>query len=201
MCFNIKTETEYQCAYSFHNDLVKIRFTVAGLYLAAVGIVISEIADVQSRASATDTIRYISGAMALLALVLYIIEVRTRFLYRTIGKRLAHLEERLVGTEDREEDEAESANRGDGVEYDRLSMAMSRLPSFYFWYCREKGERAKGTCFLQNPFAYAEGRWKSMIRHLDEVGPHSLVISYSTAFSLLYLGSLVGWLYLVWHHG
>ncbi len=97
----VDERTEYQCAYSLHNDLIKSRFTVAGLYLAASAVVIGKVADLAVK-DETGVICCICPVMIFLAIVCIVLDGRTKFLYRTIANRLAFLEKDLVPSNQQE---------------------------------------------------------------------------------------------------
>ncbi len=93
---DVDKKTEYQCTYTYHNDLIKSRYTLAGLYLAATGIVISKIVELECKDETNPSVVFwICLVMVALATICLCLEGRTRFLYQAIGKRLDVLESTL----------------------------------------------------------------------------------------------------------
>ena len=125
---DVDKKTEYQCTYGYHNDLIKSRFTVAGLYFAATGVVLSRVAELESGpATNTPVICWICLGMVGLAVICLCLEGRTKFLYQTIGKRLAVLEHTL----------GEQTENG------------TQTPLFYFCYTEKEGHKDTNAPFLQ----------------------------------------------------
>jgi len=90
---------EYEAVLSYHTALVNSRFTIAGLYVAAVGFLASAIfnKDVTwvGRAAA-------SGLACWLTLCLWVLELRSRALYTNLAQRGIDIEHRywnLVGND------------------------------------------------------------------------------------------------------
>ncbi len=88
---------EYSAIVDYHNDLVKSRFTIAGLYIAAIGFVAGAIFK-----SDSTLIGQLIGSMFAwwMALCLWIIELRSRSLYTSMamrGKDIEHRHWNLTG--------------------------------------------------------------------------------------------------------
>ena len=83
--------TEYSAIVNYHNDLVKSRFTIAGLYIAAVGFVAGAVFK-----SDANLIGQLAASMLAcwMAVCLWIIELRSRALYTTLAKRGKDIEHR-----------------------------------------------------------------------------------------------------------
>lgn len=82
---------EYSAVVNYHNDLVKSRFTIAGLYIAAIGFVAGAVFKENS-----TLIGQLVGSMfaCWIALCLWIIELRSRSLYTTLARRGKDIEHR-----------------------------------------------------------------------------------------------------------
>ena len=82
---------EYSAVVNYHNDLVKSRFTIAGLYIAAIGFVAGAVFKEDS-----TLIGQLVGSMFAfwIALCLWIIELRSRMLYTTCALRARDIEHR-----------------------------------------------------------------------------------------------------------
>ena len=125
---NVDKKTEYQCTYAYHNDLIKSRFTVAGLYLAATGVVLSRVAGLETEAGTHAPVVFrICLVMVALAIACLCLEGRTRFLYQTIGKRLDVLEGTL----------GEQTQKG------------KQTPLFYFCYTEGEGHKCTNASLRQ----------------------------------------------------
>jgi len=88
---------EYSAVVNYHNDLVKSRFTIAGLYIAAMGFVAGAVFK-----SDSTLIGQLVGSMFAwwMALCLWIIELRSRGLYTSLamrGKDIEHRHWKLTG--------------------------------------------------------------------------------------------------------
>lgn len=89
--------TEYSATVNYHNDLVKSRFTIAGLYLAAMGFVASAVfkndpTPITQSALIAQLVCSLFGCW--IALCLWIIELRSRMLYQKCGLRARDIEHR-----------------------------------------------------------------------------------------------------------
>lgn len=137
----VDKKTEYQCAYAFHSDLIKSRFTVAGFYLAATAVVLGKLVELAATSQPRDVIS-LCIVMICLAVVCICIEERTKDLYWTIGRRLAFLE-RTLGkcTEDKMKAALEECPEG-GTQEGREERAAIcneyQVPLFYFEYRKDK---------------------------------------------------------------
>ena len=82
---------EYSAVFNYHNDLVKSRFTIAGLYMAAMGFVAGAVFK-----SDSTLIGQLVGSMFgwWMALCLWIIELRSRCLYTNLAHRGIDIEHR-----------------------------------------------------------------------------------------------------------
>jgi len=82
---------EYSAVVNYHNDLVKSRFTIAGLYIAAIGFVAGAVFKENS-----TLIGQLVGSMFAwwIALCLWIVELRSRSLYTTLAHRGKDIEHR-----------------------------------------------------------------------------------------------------------
>jgi|GEM_PF-1215793 len=89
MASNLRTE--YSAIVNYHNDLVKSRFTIAGLYLAAMGFVAGAV----FKSDATLIGQLVCSMFAWwIALCLWVIELRSRMLYTTVALRGRDIEHR-----------------------------------------------------------------------------------------------------------
>jgi hypothetical protein len=134
---------EYSAVVNYHNDLVKSRFTIAGLYIAAIGFVVGAV----FKESSTITCQLICSMFACwIAFCLWIIELRSRGLYTSLamrGKDIEHRHWNLTGPDWYEgffsrqhkekpaQNEIEYAgNVSEKPEYDRMKIAwmQNKLP-------------------------------------------------------------------------
>jgi len=135
--------TEYSAIVNYHNDLVKSRFTVAGLYIAAMGFVAGAV----FKSDSTLTGQLVGSMFAWwMALCLWIIELRSRILYTTCALRGRDIEHRyweLTGSDwykgffgrqyknKPEEDEKEYAGKvpeHPGYDTVRIAWMRNKLP-------------------------------------------------------------------------
>lgn len=91
--------SEYAAVVEYHNSTVSSRFTIAGLYVAAIGLIASAVLD----KDATWVARAAGSLLACwLTVCLWIIELRCRALYTNLAHRGIDIEHRnwgLVGSE------------------------------------------------------------------------------------------------------
>jgi hypothetical protein len=165
----IDTKTEYQCAYAYHNDLIKSRFTVAGLYLAATAVIVGKVVELRE----PMVICCICLVMAFVAFVCICLERRTRALYHMIGRRLAVLEKEGHGLPDGED-----------------STPGSQPPLFYFcYYQHEDSARVTDPETLSASKQAPVRKVASALSNVARVVP----ASHTVGFGLLYWGSFVCW--------
>ena len=82
---------EYSAIVNYHNDLVKSRFTIAGLYIPAIGFVAGAVFKTDS----TPIGQLLASMFAWwMALCLWIIELRSRGLYESLAIRGKDIEHR-----------------------------------------------------------------------------------------------------------
>ena len=130
---------EYSAIVNYHNDLVKSRFTIAGLYIAAIGFVAGAVFKNDS-----TLIGQLVGSMAAcwIAFCLWIIELRSRMLYATCahrGKDIEHRYWKLTGpdwykgffsrqykNEPEKDEEQYAGNIPKNPGYDRVRIAWMR---------------------------------------------------------------------------
>lgn len=130
---------EYSAVVNYHNDLVKSRFTIAGLYIAAIGFVAGAVFKENS-----TLIGQLVGSMfaCWIALCLWIIELRSRMLYTTCahrGKDIEHRYWKITGpdwykgffsrqykNEPEKDEEQYAGNVPKNPGYDRVRIAWMR---------------------------------------------------------------------------
>ena len=95
-----KTEnlrTMYNAIVDYHNNLVNMRFTVAGLYIAATAF----LADIWfSRLPSQDPYIGIAILGILLTFIFWVLEIRTRSLVFNLGKRGLDIEQQIYAGPD-----------------------------------------------------------------------------------------------------
>jgi len=89
-----EVRAEYQAVVDYHTAIVTTRFTIAGLYVAAVGFLAAAVFDTNTYWQA----RLASSALALwLTVCLWVLELRTRALFENLAHRGIDIEHRLWG--------------------------------------------------------------------------------------------------------
>ena len=85
---------EYQAVVGYHTAIVSSRFTIAGLYVAGVGFLVAAVLEPDTNWPA----RLAGSGLALwLTLCLWVLELRSRALYKNLGRRGVAIEHRYWG--------------------------------------------------------------------------------------------------------
>jgi len=84
--------TIYDAIVGYHNTLVQVRFTIAGLYLAATGFLVNSWFSTVNQKSNYILIPFLGIS---LTLICWLLEVRTKHLLKNLGERGIMIEKRM----------------------------------------------------------------------------------------------------------
>jgi len=162
--------TEYESVVEYHGSTVSSRFTIAGLYVAAIGFIASAV----FAENATWLARVVGPALAWwLTVCIWILELRSRALYTNL------------------------AHRGIDIEHRHWGLVAEKWYDGFFsrQYKEKPTEEADKANVPPRP-----GRDRPKLFGIKLSEQTSRIITHSWGFDLLYAGSLFFWttLLLVW---